>query len=95
MKIKMFAVHDSKAEAYLQPFSMRSKGEAIRAFQNSVNDPQTQFNKYPADFTLFEIGEYDELTGQIIPSNKIALGNAIEYKKTVPMPSLQPLEQNN
>lgn len=79
---KMFTVYDSKLEAYLQPFFMASKGQAIRAFTDSVNDTTTQFNKHPEDFTLFEIGEYDDSKGQV--SNLItpnSLGVALEYKK--------------
>lgn len=85
MKTKMFAVHDSKAEAYLSPFTMRSKGEALRAFENTVNDPNTGFYKHPADYTLFEIAEYDELKGELYPHEiKQSIANAIELKKTGP-----------
>ena len=72
---------------------MRSKGEAIRAFSNTVNSPESQFSKHPGDYTLFEIGEYDEETGTLIPhQSKISLGCAIEHKKT---PDLAILSQQN
>ncbi len=65
MILKMFAVYDSKTEAYMQPFFVNSTGGAIRAFENSVNTKDELFNKYPADFTLFEIGAFDDQTGQV------------------------------
>lgn len=63
--MKIFTVHDSRAEAYLPPFYMRTKGEAIRAFETTVKDTNSQFNKYPQDYTLVELGEFDESTADI------------------------------
>lgn len=81
MKLKMFTVYDSKVEAYLQPFYMQSKGEALRAWGETVNDEKSNIGKHPADYTLFELGEYDNLTGQISQYEaKIALGTGIEFK---------------
>lgn len=77
---KVFAVYDSKVEAYMNPFCMRSKGEAIRAFTSTVNSGESAISKYPEDFTLFEIGEYDEMTGVLTPhETRINLGVAIEF----------------
>lgn len=80
MKSKMYVVYDSKIEAFLTPHFLRSRGEAIRSFTTAANDPQTHLNKYPADFTYFEIGEYDDQTGSItMYESKISLGTAIEF----------------
>lgn len=79
--LKMFTVYDSKAEAYLPPFYSKSKGEALRSFTDAVNDPQSQLNKHPEDYTLFEVGDFDEnLGGFIILEAKTALGTAIDFK---------------
>lgn len=66
MVLKLFCVYDSKAGYYDKPFLMRSTGEAIRGWENIVNDASTQFNKNPEDFTLFELGTYDDSTGRIV-----------------------------
>lgn len=82
MKTKMFTVYDSKAQAYMMPFFMNSRGEALRAWQDLCNDEKTQFGKHPEDFTLFEIGEYDQETGKITQTTAfISLGTALEFKK--------------
>ena len=98
MKIKMFTVFDSKVGAYLQPFFMQSTGAAMRAFEDSCNDPQMQFNKHPADFTLFEIGEYDDSDASVILlENKISLVSALEclaVKESSPVP-LSVAKNNN
>lgn len=83
---KLFSVYDSKTEAYGVPFAMITKGEALRGFADVANDPQTQICKYPGDFTLFELGEFNELNGMFnIYETKINLGTAIEFKKENPV----------
>jgi len=78
--MKVFTLYDSAAEAYDPPHFIRSTGEAVRLFSNAVKDPQTKVAKHPDDYTLFEIGEFDELTGQISMYNAHkSLGVATEY----------------
>lgn len=80
MELKIFTVHDSKVGAYLQPFFMRSRGEAIRAFITVVNDRQSQFYSHPEDYTLFEVGTYDDQTGRVEAHHVLEpLGLAKQY----------------
>lgn len=65
MIMKMYTVYDSKIGAYAQPFFMRNAGEAIRGFMEVIATPNHAFNKYPADYTLFEIGEFCDETGAV------------------------------
>jgi len=100
MILKVFSIYDSKAEAFSNPECIPSKGEAIRGFAAAANNPQTQIGKYPADFTLFEIGEYDTDTGTVTMSqHKQNWGTAIEHKSPVePAAFQQPVklaEANN
>jgi len=83
VQTQIFVIYDSAVDAYLNPMFFRSKGEALRSFGVAVNDPNTQFHVHPGDFTLFEIGAYDDATGAITQLDaKISLGNAIEFKET-------------
>jgi len=92
MKLLMFAVYDSKAGAYLQPFFMRSVPEAIRAFTDTVSNPDTAFHRHGEDFTLFQVGEYDDQTGEVSPIRHNALGKAIEFQAVSPStPSRDPV----
>lgn len=80
--LKMYTIHDSKVEAYLNPTTVRSTGEMIRIFTDLCNDKEHQFGKYPADYTLLEIGEWDEFTGTLRPyETKKNLGLALDFKK--------------
>lgn len=79
--MKIFTVHDAKASYYLQPFFGRANGEAIRSFSEAINSPDHQFAKHHADFTLFELGSYDESTGLITPlPQPVSLGNGVDFK---------------
>ena len=77
--MKMFVVYDSKASSYGTPFFMRSSPEAIRSFETIANDKSSSIGMYPADFTLFEIGEYCDLSGNVtLHDARRNLGTALE-----------------
>ena len=59
-------MRDSKVEAYLPPFFMRSKGEAMRVLVDTLDDANHLFHKHPDDYYLYHIGEFDDQTGIFI-----------------------------
>lgn len=63
--MKIFTIYDSKVDSYLQPFFMRTVGEVERSLSSLVSDPEHNFCKYAEDFTLFELGTFDENTAEI------------------------------
>ncbi len=60
MKHKIFTVFDVKAQAYLPPWCMPERGMAVRVFSDCVNSDEHQFGKHPGDYTLFELGIWDD-----------------------------------
>jgi len=77
---KIFSVYDCKAEAYLQPFFSPTKGLAMRAFIAAVNKVGHDFNTYANDYSLWEIGEWDESKGTLSTHEiKMPLGGAHEF----------------
>ena len=77
---KLFAIYDSKAESFTNPVYLNSTGLAVRTFSDSVQDPESQFAKHPADYTLFELGTYEDTTAEfkLLPTPK-SLFIAIEF----------------
>ena len=65
MIINVYAIHDSKAHSYLQPFFMHNDDLAIRSFTDASMNTESQFNQHPLDYTLFHIGTYDDETSII------------------------------
>lgn len=79
MRLFIFTVYDSAAEAYLEPFFAQTVEVALRMFRQIVNEKGHQFNKYPEDYTLFHIGEMHQATGQITGTEPFSLGVAITF----------------
>jgi len=79
---KVYAIYDSKTEAYLQPFQAITRGSAIRSFSEAISDPKTSLHRWPSDYTLFEIGLFDERRGEYeMHESKKNLGLATEFVK--------------
>lgn len=83
MITKAFAVYDSKAVVYGTPFFMGAVGLAVRAFTDLVNDPKSSVSRYPEDFSLFELADFDDTKGVFIPKIPVNLGLASGYVKSV------------
>lgn len=63
--LRIFSVYDKKAQTFFSPFYYLNKALALRAFGEIVADPKSSIYKYPADFQIFLLGDFDEQTGQI------------------------------
>ncbi len=80
MITKIFAIYDSKAKAYMQPFFAGTPGLALRSFSDSANSQETIFHQHATDFCLFEIGEFNDETAEInTHENPNNLGLAADY----------------
>lgn len=82
-RMAVCAVYDRAVEAYGQPIFCRHVGEAIRSFTDEINRKESQFFAHPSDYSLFQIGHYDDETGMLIPSD----GNLLVSGTTVVRPS--------
>lgn len=67
MKHKLFSIFDVKASAYLPPFSLPESAMAVRVFSDCVNSKDHQFGLHPGDYTLFELGTWDDSVGVLAP----------------------------
>lgn len=82
---KMFSVRDCKAQAFLQPFFSTAVGSAVRALEDAVNDGQSPIAKHPADYVLYEVGSFDDQTGEVATLAPIKLlAVASELKSAIP-----------
>ena len=79
MKQNVYAIHDVKADAFLQPFFLPTDGVAVRAIVDCLDDPNHNFAAHPSDYTLFKIGEFDNSIGEFTELCKKSLGNLVEF----------------
>lgn len=92
---QLISVYDAKAEAFGKPVAVNSTGVAIRSFGEAVNDTTTEYSKFPEDFTLFSIGEYNDSTGKISSHRPKSLVLALALKTDEPStPNLNPQGAN-
>lgn len=77
---KIFCVHDRAAGAYLNPFFMASRGLALRAFSELVEDEKHAFGKHPGDYVLYEIGTWNDQEADIVLEDEPEhLGSGVEF----------------
>jgi len=80
--VKVFSIFDSKGEVYWPPRFYINAGVALRDFADAVQAAKgdNALAQHPEDYTLFEIGNWEEREGDLIAYDaKIALGVGIEY----------------
>lgn len=81
MKHGIFSVYDSKAAAFIPPFYTPTKGMAVRSFKDAANDPTHAFFRNGEDYTLFQLGWFDDHTGMCEWfETKMPLGTALEFR---------------
>lgn len=62
---KIFAVRDEKTGVFNRPFFDLHVASALRSWTEACNEPTSPFCKFPEDFTLYEVGTFDDLEGRI------------------------------
>lgn len=80
MKLQTYALYDSKARCFSQPFQAANTEVALRMFASTAADSQTNIHKFPTDFSLFHIGEFDDEIGVLIPLPHTNLGPASQFQ---------------
>ncbi len=65
MRHRAFSIFDQKAKAYMTPFYMSEVGMATRAFTDMVNKDDHPMSAHPEDYVLFEVGQFDDVSGQV------------------------------
>lgn len=86
MLLKVFAVRDMKAEAFLQPFFSPTVGAAMRAFGDACEKPESPFHAHPVDYILYEIGSYEDSDGlisSVVPVKMLACAGDFINSKPV------------
>lgn len=70
MKTLVWSLFDSKTRVFSRPFHTLTKNEAHRTCMLTLADPSSLPSKCPEDFTLFDLGTYDDETGmfELLPA---------------------------
>jgi len=78
---QVIAVQDIKVGAFSKPVAVPTDGAGVRAFQDAVNDPSTEYNKHPEDYSIFNLGTFNDQTGELITAKPTHLASAVALLK--------------
>lgn len=92
MKIKLYSIMDAKLATFGSIHQSLTDSAAVRQFADVIQDKNNFISKHPEDFSLYRIGEYDDETGNLIPSVPQALVTASSLLSNEP--NEIPLENN-
>lgn len=67
--MKLYTIYDSKAEVHSSPFPALNADLAKRDLTKVP--PEHDYNVFAEDYTLFEVGTYDDHTATIFPYDAI------------------------
>lgn len=76
---KVVSVYDRKAFVFMTPFISLTIGEAVRIFEDAVKDDKTMLNKHPADYSLYHLADFDDVSGTYIPLERHVIAEAVEF----------------
>lgn len=69
--MKLYSIFDAKANTFCAPFECVSNGVAIRQLMDLVSDAKTTVSKYPEDFSLYFVGDFDTDSGALLPLGSV------------------------
>lgn len=84
MILVIVSVRDAKMEAFGRPVFVTTVGGAIRSFDDEVNrdERDNQMFAHPEDFQLYQLGTFDDNTGEFKSIMPKLLVSGNEVKRT-------------
>lgn len=64
MKMITVAIKDRALDAFMRPFFAQTRGQAIRMFNDEINNNQSPMFNHPDDYDLYFLAEWDDSTGE-------------------------------
>lgn len=94
MILQVFSIYDSATKAFHQPWYMLTVEEAQRTFKNLANDPESNICKNPTDYSLYHLGQFDNLSAKINTTDLQLLGLANEYVEGMSADNVVKMEES-
>lgn len=60
MKLQVFSIKDRALDAFMRPWYAQTIGQAIRMFQDELNNNSGEMYKHPDDYDLYHIATWDD-----------------------------------
>lgn len=80
MIVKIFSIKDKKTGAFSPPWQSPTHGSAERAFKTAVNSQENDYAKYPDDFDLYYIADFDDESASYSNNTPVFIISATQLK---------------
>ncbi len=78
MKVQVYAIFDSCSGIYEKPFFHTADDVVRREFQDVATTADHPINKHPEHYSLWRLGNFDNLTGKLVEERNECLWTALE-----------------
>ncbi len=78
MKTNLYAIFDTAAGIYDRMVFAQADGMVTREFQDLCVDAEHPYGQHPEDYSLFRLGNFDNLTGKILDEKNECLCTGLE-----------------
>lgn len=78
MKQNIYSIYDTASGLYSRPFFTKSDAEAVRSFSDIATDAEHPIGAHPEDYTLFRLGTFDDVCGELHNEANESLATALE-----------------
>lgn len=82
MIYRAYSIYDNAVNTFAPPFFVPHVQIAMRYFEALASDPKSDVSKWPSQFHLFELGEFDDAHGSLaIHTAPVSMGLASQFVK--------------
>lgn len=83
MKIPIFSIRDNKTGEHDRMFTSANEVTATRAFSLACGDDTIQLGRFPADYDLMKLGEFDTQSGRIASHDPEFIVSGVSARKMI------------
>lgn len=81
MKMNYYAIRDIKSQTFNRPFVGLTLDQVKRSLYYSMSQ-ESEFSRFPEDFELYLVGDFDDHTGVITGQTPTMICNCMEIKRS-------------
>lgn len=85
MKLALYSVYDSKTQIFLPPMCFHNDEHAMRDMRLQLERGDTVMSKFPADYELRCVGDWDDHSGEleaVSPSRLVCRVDSLSERDT-------------
>lgn len=86
--MQLYTLFDKKTSSYGELIQNNHLAEVIRMLIKLLQNPEAKLSFFPEDYALYQVGTFDQASGQITPSHQPIF--LMEVVSLVKNPNVQP-----